>query len=177
MTANQIAYWNLKETERANRAKEFENQRSNIARETETNRSNRAQEAETHRSNTTREAETERSNRTKEVETHRTNVEKEISDRMRAYADLYDIDSVTGALVWAGDKLIDGLSSGKIQTVEDALKYIGDQLTGDDPKIRNKVLEAVSDVMHNTLSISTGMPGIALANWLHKFNNARVGGN
>lgn len=52
MTTNQIAYWNLQETNRANLAKEFENNRSNVARETETNRSNLVNEAETRRHNT-----------------------------------------------------------------------------------------------------------------------------
>jgi hypothetical protein len=40
MTQNQIAYQNLKETQRANLAREIETRRSNIARETETKRSN-----------------------------------------------------------------------------------------------------------------------------------------
>lgn len=44
MTANQIAYQAMKETQRAN-----------IARETETERANRAREGETHRSNVTSE--------------------------------------------------------------------------------------------------------------------------
>lgn len=44
MTQNQIAFQNLKETQRTNLARESETQRSNIARETETARSNRAGE-------------------------------------------------------------------------------------------------------------------------------------
>lgn len=44
MTANQISYWNLLETQRANKAKEFENNRSNVARETENTRTNVANE-------------------------------------------------------------------------------------------------------------------------------------
>lgn len=51
MTTNQIAFWNLKETERSNKAKEDEAHRSNIAKETETVRSNQAREQETNRSN------------------------------------------------------------------------------------------------------------------------------
>lgn len=74
MTANQIAYWNLSETNRHNIATEGETgrhnrqqesidlskleetKRSNVANEKETNRSNLAREAETHRSNTVRES-------------------------------------------------------------------------------------------------------------------------
>lgn len=44
MTANQIAYWNLVETKRANQAKEMETNRSNVAKETETQRHNVEQE-------------------------------------------------------------------------------------------------------------------------------------
>lgn len=44
MTRNQIAYWELQESKRSNRAKERETNRSNVAREIETNRSNLAQE-------------------------------------------------------------------------------------------------------------------------------------
>lgn len=62
MTANQIAYWNLKETERSNRVREGETERSNKARESETFRSNLAKETETNRSNRARENETVRSN-------------------------------------------------------------------------------------------------------------------
>lgn len=45
MTANQIAYWNLQETQRSNRAKEQENERTHMATEKETARSNKAKEA------------------------------------------------------------------------------------------------------------------------------------
>lgn len=51
MTNNQIQFWNLKEQERSNRAREFENTRSNRAKEVEANRANRARELETNRSN------------------------------------------------------------------------------------------------------------------------------
>lgn len=44
MTTNQIAYWNLKESQRANQARENENVRSNMARETETKRHNTTNE-------------------------------------------------------------------------------------------------------------------------------------
>lgn len=47
MTANQIAYWNLQETKKHNRATEAETNRSNVARETETHRSNRVREFQT----------------------------------------------------------------------------------------------------------------------------------
>lgn len=73
MTQNQIAYWNLQETMRTNRAKEDiqtntleETKRSNIARETETNRSNIAKETETNRSNIAKETETHRNNKVME---------------------------------------------------------------------------------------------------------------
>lgn len=55
MTRNQIAYWELQETKRTNRAKEAETHRSNTAQEKETNRSNLAREAETNRANLARE--------------------------------------------------------------------------------------------------------------------------
>lgn len=55
MTANQIAYWNLQETERSNLARESETHRSNVANETETNRSNLARETETNRANLAKE--------------------------------------------------------------------------------------------------------------------------
>lgn len=51
MTANQIAYWNLQETKRANAANEAEMNRANMVREAETERSNRAKERETARTN------------------------------------------------------------------------------------------------------------------------------
>lgn len=51
MTQNQIAYWNLQEAKRANRAKELESVRSNLAKEQEAQRSNLAKEAETNRAN------------------------------------------------------------------------------------------------------------------------------
>lgn len=58
MTGNQIAYWNLQESKRANQAKEQETLRSNLAKEqlgsetlSETKRSNIAKETETNRSN------------------------------------------------------------------------------------------------------------------------------
>lgn len=63
MTTNQVAYQNLLEAQRANKAREDENRRSNIAREVETNRSNVAKETETNRSNLVNERETERNNR------------------------------------------------------------------------------------------------------------------
>lgn len=44
MTHNQIAYWSLKETERANAAREAETQRSNLAHESLTDVQNRTQE-------------------------------------------------------------------------------------------------------------------------------------
>lgn len=58
MTHNQIAYWNYVESQRANKAKEFETARSNRAQEallarqqSETNRHNLANERETFRHN------------------------------------------------------------------------------------------------------------------------------
>lgn len=56
MTSNQIAYWNLQETERANRAQEHETNRANLARETEQNRTNLANEAIRQRANEIQEA-------------------------------------------------------------------------------------------------------------------------
>lgn len=91
MTANQIAYQNLLETQRANVVKENENARSNMAREYETNRSNLANEAiarernaETQRANLASEfqkkselEETKRANQAREVETNRANLANE----------------------------------------------------------------------------------------------------
>lgn len=51
MTRNQLTYHANLETERANKAKEYENIRSNLAKEKETNRSNLVREAETQRTN------------------------------------------------------------------------------------------------------------------------------
>lgn len=58
MTRNQLAYWELQETKRANLVKENQNaqqiaeqRRANEARELETFRSNTARESENHRSN------------------------------------------------------------------------------------------------------------------------------
>lgn len=67
MTHNQILYWQNRETNRSNLAREAETSRSNLAREKETERSNRARENETRRSNLAREKETERSNRANEM--------------------------------------------------------------------------------------------------------------
>lgn len=55
MTRNQIAYWELQESKRSNRARETETHRTNLAQETETNRANLARETETNRSNLARE--------------------------------------------------------------------------------------------------------------------------
>ena len=62
MTRNQIAYRELLETERSNRARETETNRSNLADENEYRRSNIARETETNRSNIARESETNRTN-------------------------------------------------------------------------------------------------------------------
>lgn len=51
MTSNQIAYWNFRENERANQAREREAERSNKARELETILANRNREAENIRHN------------------------------------------------------------------------------------------------------------------------------
>lgn len=69
MTANQIAYWNMRENERSNRANEAETNRSNVTRERETERSNRAKEAENYRHNFATEGETERHNKRTEAQT------------------------------------------------------------------------------------------------------------
>nr|AVX53793.1 putative ORF1 [Marmot picobirnavirus] len=67
MTANQIAYWNLRETERSNVAREAETSRSNLARENETKRHNIANE---------------QFNISSLNETRRANLEREHRDRM-----------------------------------------------------------------------------------------------
>lgn len=86
MTSNQIAYWTLGETIRANRAKQDEINRSNLVNERENERSHRANEStnllgvmetQTHNRNT--EAETAKHNRNVENETatHNRNTENE----------------------------------------------------------------------------------------------------
>lgn len=47
MTANQLSYWQLQETRRANLAKESETNRANVAKEQETNRHNVVSEGQT----------------------------------------------------------------------------------------------------------------------------------
>lgn len=78
MTQNQIAYWNYKETQRSNQAREREAGRSNRATEMETRRSNLAREKEANRSNLARESETVRSNVARERETRRSNLAAEV---------------------------------------------------------------------------------------------------
>lgn len=120
MTANQIAYWQLVETRRANAARESETNRANVAKETEQQRSNLANETENIRSHkaaeaenlrshlateslTTRdlvernrhnlvtEAESERSNRTREEEALRSNL---ASEKLKHEANLLQKDSI-----------------------------------------------------------------------------------
>lgn len=67
MTANQIAYWNVVEYERHNKASEAETYRHNSAQEVETNRHNVVMEVETNRHNVVTERETERHNRATEA--------------------------------------------------------------------------------------------------------------
>lgn len=88
MTSNQIAYWNLQEAMRANRAREIENNRSNLAKERENYRSNAARERENLRSNLRSEqlqsyslGETKRSNLARETETRRSNLMAEYENR------------------------------------------------------------------------------------------------
>lgn len=73
MTRNQLAYWELQEKMRSNRATERETNRSNVAKETETSRSNLAKEGETHRFNLVTEA----LERGKQAETKRSNLAHE----------------------------------------------------------------------------------------------------
>lgn len=90
MTRNQIEYWNLKEQQRSNQAREMwqmqtldETKRSNLAREVETARSNLANESETHRANLEREKETRRSNRANEsINRERNTINREHYERM-----------------------------------------------------------------------------------------------
>lgn len=95
MTRNQIEYWNLQESKRANQAKESETGRHNLATESETGRHNQVQEgidlghlnesvrhnrvteSETKRHNVAGEQETSRHNRVTETETNRHNVVSE----------------------------------------------------------------------------------------------------
>lgn len=74
MTRNQIAYWEFRENERSNRAREAETARSNRANEFETNRANIARETETNRNNVAVLNETSRANKAREVETNRNNL-------------------------------------------------------------------------------------------------------
>lgn len=70
MTKNQIEYWNLRETQRSNRAREQETRRANLAQERISGTANDIryslglqQNTETHRSNVAKETETSRNNR------------------------------------------------------------------------------------------------------------------
>lgn len=74
MTALQLQYRNMVETQRSNLVKERqaineldETKRHNVATELETNRANVVKELELHRSNVTKEKETERHNRQEEL--------------------------------------------------------------------------------------------------------------
>lgn len=62
MTRNQVAYREILEMERSNKAREAETNRSNLVDEGETRRSNIARETENKRSNVARESETNRTN-------------------------------------------------------------------------------------------------------------------
>lgn len=62
MTQNQIAYWSLEETKRANKVDEGERHRHNVASESEINRHNVATEYETNRHNVATELLTSQSN-------------------------------------------------------------------------------------------------------------------
>lgn len=84
MTQNQIAYWNLRESERHNLSTEQESKRHNIVGEKETYRHNITTEGETQRHNVMTEnisiadlQERGRHNRATEAETYRHNVETE----------------------------------------------------------------------------------------------------
>lgn len=85
MTANQIAYWNMRENERSNRARETEENRSNLVREAETERSNRAKEYETFRHNFRSENETERHNKKGEAQKDRELDESERHSKVLEY--------------------------------------------------------------------------------------------
>lgn len=76
MTANQIAYWQLVETRRANAAREVETNRANVAKENEQHRSNVASEAEAVRSHLAAEAENIRSHQATESLTTRDLIER-----------------------------------------------------------------------------------------------------
>nr|AVX53396.1 putative ORF1 [Marmot picobirnavirus] len=98
MTRNQLTFFQNRETERANRAKErlsaqqnVETNRANLAKESltreqniETARSNLAKEFETNRSNVAKEKETNRANVAKETELHRHNVNDEYRENYLA---------------------------------------------------------------------------------------------
>lgn len=88
MTHNQINYWTLRETQRANRSKELETNRHNLATEdqsrqelVEASRSNRAREAETVRHNVASESETYRHNAATEAQEANDLLERSRSNR------------------------------------------------------------------------------------------------
>nr|AVX53430.1 putative ORF1 [Marmot picobirnavirus] len=101
MTQNQIAYWNLQETIRANKAKERENTRSNKANEaikTQTNTQNLSLGLGNI-------AETTRANRAKEFETNRANLESEavrrrdaLTNRLNAFTNATNAGTRIGEL-------------------------------------------------------------------------------
>lgn len=104
MTQNQIAYWNLKETERANRAREKENYRANVANEKIRSRSNDI----TYQLGDRNATETVRANLAKELENNRTNMSNEDIRRANNAIQLlenmvhqYDAETKRGQLAYS----------------------------------------------------------------------------
>lgn len=114
MTQNQIAYWNLQENIRANKAKEGENYRSNLAREIETNRSNVAKELETNRSNVAQEREALRSHQENERLTQQQRDTERSRTKVQNRKD-------TVSTVFSGIQLVDQLLNNAAKRTSDKL--------------------------------------------------------
>lgn len=141
MTNNQISYLSLLETQRANRVKEglsaqtlSESSRHNRRSEIETERSNRAKEYESERSNRAKEgfnilnlAESRRANTAKEKETNRSNLEKEKeTNRHNKWAEAFDYSKQVGLPFVFTPTMV-----GKNTTLKDSLYSPAlDQITG-----------------------------------------------
>lgn len=157
MTRNQIAYWELQESKRANLAKEAELNRSNLAKEEETKRSNLAKETEKVRSNRAEETlrhtglvETARANKAKETETHRSNVARE----EQAVNDM-TVKMLGPLALIPGTKVSDAVWKGS--TVE-GLHELLSQTTGYAGSGLEPIVDGVNALLGKGANASEGLP-------------------
>lgn len=161
MTQNQIAYQNLLETTRSNKAREYETNRANVTKEQETNRSNLAnekiqtdrnvetnranvaRETEEHRKNTTQEAETKRANLSNEnvkyqqlLETHRSNLANESIGRTNA-----------AAMQMRGQAALATAETGRLSQVESARSNVAQEKIAEDTRKQNRDLKSMDQTI------------------------------